>query len=389
MKTALSALIFLLALTGGSQAATFIVRADGLGITPDIQTAVDQSFDGDHILLIAGVFTGSRNRDIRIGGRNIGIRSFDNEPSTCIIDCGGSPGEPHRAFISSDEDCQTSAIVSITMRNGYSPGGGGAMLIIGYSSLYVSNCVFEDNATGMTDWNGGGAVYADRTGTPIFTDCVFRNNQAFAGGALNSNHGGRVTLNNCQFIGNRAIKGGAIYGKTTAKIGCLFADNEAVELGGAIWHNASGLDYYESCTFDGNRAPDGSALFASSNYGGPVEMVGTIFSNHEGGRALAISPALVLTMSCCNLYGNEGGDWIAPFAAQVDERGNFSANPCYCDPEGEDFHLSEDSYTRAGGHPWGCDQLVGAYGVGCGAIGCSGPVDVDEMNFGSVKSLYR
>lgn len=389
MKFSIPVLVLFLGLASTSHATTFVVRADGLGITPDIQTAVNQSVDGDQILLIAGVFTGTRNRDIWIGGRNIIIRSFDNDPSTCIIDCEGSPVEPHRAFISNDEDCQTTAIAGITMKNGYAPGGGGAMHIFGFSSLYVTNCVFEDNATGMTEWNGGGAVYVDRGRTPIFTDCVFRNNEGFAGGALTTNHGGRVTFNNCQFIGNRAIRGGAIYGITSAKIGCLFSNNEATEVGGAVWHNAAGLDYYESCTFDGNRAPVGGMLFAAANYGGTVEMIDTIISNCPDGAAIEINSQVPILLSCCNLYGNADGDWTAPFADQVDMRGNFSANPCYCDAEGEDFHLSADSYARPGGHPWGCDQLVGAYGVGCGAIGCNGPVDVEGMTFGSLKSMYR
>ena len=389
MRTLICVLAMTLVAVTSSRAAVFVVRADGQGTIADIQTAVNASVDGDEVLLIAGVFTGPGNRDIQVGDRNILIRSFDDDPATCIIDCGGSPAEPHRAFISADSDCQTTVIQSITMRGGYAPGGGGAMHIIGYSSVIVNNCVFEDNATGMTDWNGGGAVYADRSGTPVFNDCVFRNNQGFAGGALNSNHGGRVTFNDCRFIGNLAIRGGAIYGLTTVKIGCLFADNEATEWGGAVWHNSYGLDYYESCTFDGNRAPLGGAILAAANYGGSVEMIDTIISNCPDGAAIFISPSVPITLSCSNLYGNAGGDWIEPFADQVDERGNFSANPCYCDPDGEDFRLSADSYARAGGHPWGCDQLVGAYGVGCGEIGCSGPVAVEGRTFGSVKSLYR
>lgn len=36
--------------------------------------------------------------------------------------------------------------------------------------------------------------------------------------------------------------GGAVYGITTVKIGCLFAENEA-DVGGAVWPNAYGLDY--------------------------------------------------------------------------------------------------------------------------------------------------
>ena len=285
---------------------------------------------------------------------------------------------------------QYTIIQSLTMRGGFAAtGGGGAMLISGHASGVMNNCVFEDNASGMTDWHAGGAVYADHSSTPVFNDCVFRGNQAFAGGALTTNHGGRVTLNDCRFIGNRAYRGGAVYGITTEKNGCLFAGNEAEESGGAIWHNSFGLDYYENCTLDGNRAPTGGAIFINSNYGGPVELIDTIISNCPEGEAIHANSSVPLTLSCCNLYGNAGGDWIEPFAEQVDLNGNFSANPCYCDVAGEDFHLAADSYALAGNHPWGCDQLVGAYGLGCEASGCTGPVDVQDMSFGALKSLYR
>ena len=384
-------LISLALLVATTCAATVrVVRPDGQGTLPNIQAAVDASTDGDQIWLIAGVFTGPGNRDIVIGPRNILIRSFDDDPAVCIIDCEGSESAPHRAFWLNDSVAQITAIQSITMRGGYAEsGGGGAMLISGHASGYIVNCVFENNASGMTDWHAGGAVYVNYGGTPVFNGCVFRGNQAFAGGALTTNHGGRVTFNDCRFIGNRAIRGGAIYGITTEKNGCLFAGNEAQETGGAIWHNSSGLDYYESCTFDGNRAPAGGAIFINSNYGGPVEMIDTIISNCPEGEAIACNASVPITFSCCNFYGNAGGDWTEPFADQVDLNGNFSANPCYCDAAGEDFYLCADSYALEGNHPWGCDQLVGAYGLGCGVCGCTGPVDVQGMSFGALKSLYR
>ncbi len=389
MKTTAAALALSLVIATNCHAAIFVVRADGLGITPDIQTAVDSSVDGDEIWLISGVFTGLRNRDIEMRDKNILIKSFDDDPSTCIIDCGGSPAEPHRAFRFADSAVQTTTLQSITIRNGYATPGGGAMLFIDGAAATINNCVFENNATGMTDFNGGGAIYVDRGGLPVFNDCVFRNNESFAGGALGTNHGGRVTFNDCRFIGNRAVRGGAIWGKTADKFGCLFYANEATDVGGAVWGIAVGIDYYENCTLDSNRAPAGGAIYVTANYGGSVELVDCIISNSLEGAAMDIHPAVPVTLSCSNLYGNAGGDWIAPFAAQVDERGNFSANPCYCDVLSEDFHLSADSYARAGGHPWGCNQLVGAYGVGCGESGCSGPVTVEGMSFGSVKSLFR
>ena len=122
----------------------------------------------------------------------------------------------------------------------------------------------------MTDWHAGGAVYVDYGGTPVFNDCVFRGNQAFAGGALTTNHGGRVTLNDCRFIGNQAIRGGRglrhHHGKERLPVR---GQRGGPIWGGAIWHNSFGLDYYESCTFDGNRRANRRApFFTGSNYGG-------------------------------------------------------------------------------------------------------------------------
>jgi hypothetical protein len=389
MKTTMTTTLLALLLACQARADIHVVRPDGLGTIPDIQTAVNASADGDEIWLMSGVFTGPGNRDVEIGPRNILIKSFDDDASACVIDCGpAGPGNEHRAFRLAYAACQTTTFRAITFRNGYAEPGGGAMLFVGGASASLANCVFENNATGMTEWHGGGAVYVDRGGVPVFYGCEFRGNEAFAGGALTTNHGGHVTFYACRFVGNRAVRGGAVYGITADKFACIFSGNEAA-VGGAVWGNAVGVDYYERCTLDGNRAASGGAIFVMANYGGSVELVDTIVSNSLEGPGLTISPAVPITLSCSNLYGNAGGDWIAPFAAQVDERGNFSANPCYCDPDGGDFRLSADSYARAGGHPWGCEQQVGVYGVGCGESGCSGPVAVEGVNFGTLKSMYR
>ena len=69
--------------------------------------------------------------------------------------------------------------------------------------------------------------------------------------------------------------------------------------------------------------------------------------------------------------------------------GNFSANPCFCDADGGDFQLCGDSYCLPGNHPWGCEQLVGAFGLGCGECGCSGPVAIEGVSWGGVKSMFR
>ena len=107
------------------------------------------------------------------------------------------------------------------------------------------------------------------------------------------------------------------------------------------------------------------------------------------GEAIAAASNVDVFLSCSDLYGNAGGDWIGTFAAQVDLNGNFSANPCFCSAETDDFQLSADSFCLPGHHPWGCDQLVGAYGEGCGASDCTGPVSVESTTWGSIKGMYR
>ena len=81
----------------------------------------------------------------------------------CILDEGNRMSEKSWASLAPLLDHRRSVdsvIAGITMKNGYAPGGGGAMLIAGFSSLFVTNCVFEDNATGMTDWHAGGDAVA-------------------------------------------------------------------------------------------------------------------------------------------------------------------------------------------------------------------------------------
>ena len=115
----------------------------------------------------------------------------------------------------------------------------------------------------------------------------------------------------------------------------------------------------------------------------------TIIANCPEGEAIWAPAAVPVQISCSDLYGNAGGDWIGAFASQVDQDGNFSANPCFCSPDTDEFTLCEDSFCLPGHHPWGCNQLVGAFGLGCGECSCSGPVSTDQAHLGSIKAMYR
>lgn len=80
---------------------------------------------------------------------------------------------------------------------------------------------------------------------------------------------------------------------------------------------------YMECAFSGNRARSGASVFGL--------MEGSI---RQGGTA---------TLICCDLYGNEGGDWVGYVEEQLGLDGSFSADPLFCDPDLGDLTLAGDS----------------------------------------------
>jgi hypothetical protein len=112
---------------------------------------------------------------------------------------------------------------------------------------------------------------------------------------------------------------------------------------------------FTNCTFVGNDV----AVRAFIDIGDPTfERCILAFSN--AGPGVEVNYSAAPTMICCDIYGNAGGDWVGPMAAQLGERGNFSADPLFCDLQQDDYHLWNYSPCVCG--PCG---LVGAYPVGC------------------------
>jgi hypothetical protein len=88
-------------------------------------------------------------------------------------------------------------------------------------------------------------------------------------------------------------------------------------------------------------------------------------------------------LTCCDLYGNAGGDWMQDIADQYGIRGNIRADPLFCDPLFGDFTLHEDSPCAPFTPPNEECDLIGAWPVGCG------PTAVHSVTWGRLKSLFR
>jgi len=100
-----------------------------------------------------------------------------------------------------------------------------------------------------------------------------------------------------------------------------------------------------------------------------------------------------VTFECSDLYGNSGGNWIGYIEDQGEVNGNFTEDPCFCDPENMNFYLCADSYCLPGNHPWGCEsELIGIFGSGCSECDCQRPtisvVDVPNDQGGSLEVIW-
>jgi hypothetical protein len=93
-----------------------------------------------------------------------------------------------------------------------------------------------------------------------------------------------------------------------------------------------------------------------------------------------------VSISCTNIYGNHGGDWVGVIATQANANGNFSSNPLFCDTTAGDFHLQSNSPCAPANNS--CGVLIGALpvacGWGCGDIDGSGGVNVTD----AVRLIY-
>ena len=71
------------------------------------------------------------------------------------------------------------------------------------------------------------------------------------------------------------------------------------------------------------------------------------------------------TLTCCNVFGNVGGDYVECIAEQDTMNSNISLDPLFCDAANGDFRLQDDSPCAPFSPPNPDCDLIGAWGVGC------------------------
>ncbi len=180
-----------------------------LGLPFDnVQQALDYAIESNEVIVLDGIYTGSANRELTFGARNLRVRS-QNGSANCVFELDALG----RAFRLSGGQLSTSRIEGFTFRGGSAPAGeeGGAIALL-ESQATIAGCVFEGNEGNVL----GGAIYithplgAPAPGT-IIEDCSFTGDHAFRGGSIAANHSnGLVTVRRCTFRDCTAESGAAI-----------------------------------------------------------------------------------------------------------------------------------------------------------------------------------
>ena len=427
-----------LALAGVSSAATWYVKPDGSGDAATIQDAVWAAAPGDTIFLADGTFSGDGNRDVWVDNESIIICSQSGNPALCIIDCGGSASGYHKA-LDFRADAPTEAVLAgVTIRGGYGSSTGGVYAsnfsAAGGGAVIIVNCVFTENES---QWSGGAMMAAGDVNLSL-GGCQFTGNTANTGAALGLGVGSTTVATGCTFADNVATaSGGAVFlgaaGEPAyaAFVSCIFSGNTAAHYGGAILAE-EGDPILMGCRFEGNSAAwSGGALYlmghlamhncvsvrnsagvlGSSIYShtvAPITISNCSFVADSLGQAVACfpanalpaldktviafavgaaaiycgNPAGALTLTCCNIFGNEYGDWTGCIADQAGINGNISQDPRFCDIPTGDVSVEDCSPCLAANNS--CAQDIGAEGQGC----LCGEATV-PTTWGSIKALYK
>ncbi len=382
-----------------AQARTWCIKPDGTGDAPTIQAGIDSAAVGDSVILECGTYY-EFNIELKSG---IYLGS-----SSGMHECATINGKVQGTVIKCEDVDNSTTIAGLTITRGQPPwyayfGAAGGGMSMHASSPTLANCRFFENYADHGDLfpgiDVGAGLYCEAGSSPTLVNCAFvRNSTRGSGGGLYSTESS-PTLINCTFSENSANAGGGVTSYTphyavptpfTTSItlsDCVFSKNLASGgSGGGAGLLCNSQASLLNCTFVENWAYMGSSILAEGDADVPMTILNTVFAFGQGGGWAIFEGGYpgYLTLSCCDIYGNVGGNWVGSIADQLGKSGNFSLDPQFCDIVGGSYTLKQCSPCASGNHPqgWGCG-LIGALPVGCPGTA------VEETTWGHIKATFR
>jgi predicted outer membrane repeat protein len=291
------ALLFSLCWTATASGDTYVVSPDGAGDYPTIQAAINAAADGDLILLTAGTFVGSGNRDLRYFGKAITIRSQDGDPNLCRIDC----QHAYSGVLFSHGEGSAATLEGVTIENGLWEYGGGISCY--RSTPTISNCIFS-----QCEATGNGAGFHCKGAAPTVTDCVFEGNSSHNyGGGMHCDSTSAAILTNCEFVDNTALRGAGLSCTDSSPTlsHCVLSGNSASSRGAGMYCSGSALPSLVQCTFLVNTCSlNGGGLYCASGSGAELDHCDFHNNSAQKGAGICLSAPLSVELSVCSFVGN-------------------------------------------------------------------------------------
>lgn len=340
-------------------AGTFVVRADGTGDYPTIQSALDALAPDDVIELMPGTYTGPGNRDLDPQGKGIVVRSQSGDPASVVLDAEATPSDAHRLFLFRSKETAACVVEGVTLTGGMSPAGsgyGGAIYVI-ESAPVIRNCVIEGNVA--TERGGGIAV----VGTTGSVDAV--------------------SIENCVIRGNAARRGGGVYAHSLGAsiTDCVITGNQALESGGGLFLGA--VTAVSESTVASNFSARGGGIYASASVALKRLILWGNGSSGDGPEAFfAVGASSVITCSVIDLLGMDEH-------TSVDYTSCVYVDPLLCNPvdylaapttDGT-YTIDEVSPALPVASP--CGMRIGALPAGCQDV-----TPIAAATWSSLKSRF-
>ena len=387
--------VSVLGLATPCMARVLTVSPDRTGPYPTIQSALSAAGNGDTIRLLDGTFSGLGDRDLWFGSVNftqIVIASASSHAENCILDLGGSPLGSIASYAVTFSKLTIENGGPLSARDMGAQASFSGCRILHQSILFwdesyscivsARDCLFQDvtnvamlsscSLLRCTFTDCAGCGWGTGAGRVSATDCLFQGNHGnypllIAGTYMLMTD--VIQLRRCRFLDNAAPY--CVTGTPVAVDSCVFARNT-----GGVLNIVASIQGYsgpssasvQHSTLAANGGTEAILLTRPDTlYSQPLvfRMDHRIVAFGSGEAAVRCDGPIDILLSCCDLYGNSGGDWTGCIAGQSGAGGNISADPLFCGAPPDDPYILQPESPCVGGP---C-VLMGARPSGCYASG--------------------
>lgn len=221
-----------------------------------IAAAVAAAATNSMVWVAAGTYTGTGNRNLDLGGKNLDLVGGGG-PALTIIDCQNAG----RAFSFVNHASSSAVVEGFTICGASASSGSGGAMSFDNSTLHVRNCFIKGNMNS----GDGGALGFVRNSSPTIEGCVITGNRSGgAGGAIHAEGGSRPSFVGCTVSGNYSdtVGGGvhAVGGGVVSFDRTILWGNGAITDGNEAWTGDATASVQFTCSDVRSAGVGGSGL---------------------------------------------------------------------------------------------------------------------------------